>query len=158
MATSVRFLHALERAAEMKAAGSSWEAIATALHRKLQTVKQWSRLYANEWQELFAKYEKQLLDEATAESVLALRKQLRADEATVSIQAADKLIRYRISRAKSTPKPTANDGPTAEERDLQFAKELEDEARQAEQNRATRIARVAGSECIPGAVLPHADG
>ncbi len=135
MATSVRKARLCERAAEMKAAGSSWETIATALQRKVETVKKWPRVYANEWQEWFGKFEKQFVDEAAAESVLALRKQLRADEAVVSIHAAEKLIRYRISRAKwttSTPAPTPTVGMSAEERDLQFARELEEEARQAE--------------------------
>ncbi len=130
MAISLRKQRLRERAAEMKAAGSSWETIATALQRTVQTVKKWPRVYANEWQELFGKFEKQFLDEAAAESVLALRKQLRGEESAVSIRASDKLIRYRISRAKSTT-PTANVVPSAEERDLQFAKELEEESRRA---------------------------
>ena len=96
MAISERMQRVLERAAEMKAAGSSWEAIANALQRKVQTAKKWSRVYANEWQELFGKFEKQFVDEAAAESVLALRKQLRIEKSTLSVQAADKLIRYRI--------------------------------------------------------------
>ena len=134
MAISERMRRVLERMAEMKAAGASWEAIAIALHRKVQTMKKWSRVYANEWQELFGQFEKQYLDEAAAESVLALRKQLRIEESTLSVQAADKLIRYRISRAKSTPAPTANEGMSGEERDLLFTKELEEEARQAAAN------------------------
>ena len=138
MAISERMQRVLERAAEMKAAGSSWEAIANALQRKVQTAKKWSRVYANAWQELFGKFEKQFLDEAAAESVLALRRQLRADEATVSIRAAEKLIRYRISRGNSTPTPTANEQLSAEERDLLFANELKVEARQAERAAAER--------------------
>ena len=132
MATSERMQRALERAAEMKAAGSSWEAIAIALQRTVQTVKKWPRVYANEWQVMFGQFEKQFVDEAAAESVLALRKQLRIEKSTLSVRAADKLIRYRISRAKSTPAPPPpNEGMSAEERDLQFTKELEEEARQA---------------------------
>ncbi len=142
MATSVRKARLCERAAEMKAAGSSWEAIATALQRTVQTVKKWPRVYANEWQELFGQFEKQFVDEAAAESVLALRKQLRIEKSTLSVQAADKLIRYRISRAKSTPAPPPppNEGMSAEERDLQFTKELEEEARQAERTAAALAA------------------
>ena len=117
----------------MKAAGSSWEVIANALHRKVQTVKKWPQVYVYEWQELFGKLEKQFLEEAAAESVLALRKQLRIETSTVSIQAADKLIRYRISRVKSAPPPTAtaNVGPSVEERDRLFAKEWEEEVQRA---------------------------
>ncbi len=139
MAISLRKRRLCERAAEMKAAGSSWEAIATALQRTVQTVKKWPRIHANEWQELFGKFEKQLLDEAAAESVLALRKHLRGEESAVSIRASDKLIRYRISRAKSTTS-MANVGPSAEERDLQFAKELEEESRRAERAAVAQVA------------------
>ena len=140
MATSERMQRALERAAEMKAAGSSWEAIAIALQRTVQTVKKWPRVYANEWQVMFGQFEKQFVDEAAAESVLALRKQLRIEKSTLSVRAADKLIRYRISRAKSTPAPPPNEGMSAEERDLQFTKEMEEEARQAERTAAALAA------------------
>ncbi len=140
MATSVRKARLCERAAEMKAAGSSWEAIAIALQRTVQTVKKWPRVYANEWQVMFGQFEKQFVDEAAAESVLALRKQLRIEKSTLSVQAADKLIRYRISRAKSTSAPPPNEGMSAEERDLQFTKELEEEARQAERTAAALAA------------------
>lgn len=158
MAISERQQRSLERAAELKAGGSSWESIAIVMHRKIHTVKAWPQFYADEWQQLFAKFEKQFLDEATAELVVALRKQLRVEAGTVSIQAADKLIKYRVSCKKSTPKPTNHVVPTAEERELRFAKELEDEARQDERNRATIGTRLAESECISGDVLPHADG
>ena len=137
MAISVRLLHVIQRAAEMKASGSSWQSIATASKRTLKTVKEWPQIHADLWQELFAKYEKQFLEEATAESVIALRKQLRADAATVSIQAADKLIKYRVSRGKSTLKSAISPVvTTAEERDRRFAKELREEARQAERESA----------------------
>ncbi len=139
MAISVRMQRAIHRAADMKAAGSSWEMIAAELQRTVQRVKKWPRVYAIEWQELFGKFEKQFLEEAAAESVLALRKQLRVEAPLVSVQAAEKLIRYRISRAKPTPKPAAksNKRRNAEERERQFANELDEEARRAAA--ATRV-------------------
>lgn len=91
---------AIARVAELRAAGSAWDAVAREVGRKAETVRKWPRNYPDLWRAAFAEAKKAVVDEVAAESVLKLRQQLRStDEKTVR-DAAQKLIQYRVALNK----------------------------------------------------------
>jgi hypothetical protein len=96
----------LLEAAELRAAGSSWETIAAAVGRAVNTVRQWQGNYRARWTAALRAAEARIATEAAAESVLALRAQLRSEDIAVSRDAARQLIRYRVALDKiETPDP-----------------------------------------------------
>jgi hypothetical protein len=93
-------------AAELRAAGSSWETIAAAVGRAVSTVRQWQGCYRDRWTAALRAAEARVATEAAAESVLALRAQLRSPDIAVSRNAARQLIQYRVALDKiETPDP-----------------------------------------------------
>jgi len=87
----------LGRAAEMRAAGTSWEKIGEEVGRAADTVRRWPSIYRIRWQRMFARAEHVLLTEATAEAVLTLRRQLRSEDEKTAREAAQKLVQLRIA-------------------------------------------------------------
>lgn len=102
----------LEKAAELRASGASWEAVAAAVGRAAETVKRWPRLYQKKWEHLLSKAEKQQLREATAESLHTLRRQLRLPDDKASRDAAQKVMQFRLAVAKSVNTKSAGKKPT----------------------------------------------
>jgi hypothetical protein len=87
-------------AAELRAGGSSWEAVAAKVGRAADTVRRWPAAYPAAWKTAFRAAELRLLAEATAESVHTLRRLLRSDDEKVSRDAARSLIQYRVTSGK----------------------------------------------------------
>lgn len=102
---------ALARAAELRAAGSSWEAVAAALNRSADTVRRWPSLYPARWRAALRDAERRLVSEAGAESVLVLRQLLRSDDEKVRRDAARFLIYLRLELAKLDQKAAADTSP-----------------------------------------------
>jgi hypothetical protein len=107
----------LARAAELRAAGSTWDAVAAKLNRAADTVRRWPILYPDRWQSALRAAERRLVSEAGAESVLVLRTLLRSDDEKVRRDAARFLIYLRLELAKldqkasgepPTPQPTSD--------------------------------------------------
>lgn len=86
------------RAAELRVRGSSWEAIAKEVGRAEKTVREWVRTYPREWQKAVREAEAQVAQEATAESVLTLRRQLRSDDEKTTREAAAALIKFAATK------------------------------------------------------------
>ena len=120
----------LRKAAELRVNGSTWEAVARAVNRSADTVRRWPTQYKSIWQNAIKQAEKQLLLEATAESVLTLRRQLRSDDEKSSRDAADKLIRFRLALTKRparSAKSSARRPPNSDaERIVRYLEELTD--------------------------------
>jgi transposase len=95
----------LNEAAEHRAAGLSWEAVAEKVGRTEKTVRRWPEAYPEKWAEFLRKAEARLVSEATAESVHTLRKQLRSADDKASRDAAQKLIAFRVALGKKPKKP-----------------------------------------------------
>lgn len=91
-------------AAELRARGSSWEAAAKELGKNEKTLREWAKKFPREWAALLRKFEAQIAKEATAESVLTLRKQLRSEDEKVGREAAATLIKYAATRRKPAAK------------------------------------------------------
>src|SRR5205823_5367444 len=70
----------LSRAAELRAGGSTWDAVAAKLNRSADTVRRWPALDPDRWQAALRAAERRLVAEAGAESVLVLRTLLRSED------------------------------------------------------------------------------
>jgi transposase len=107
----------LARAAELRAAGSSWDAVATRLNISAETAREWPTLYPTAWQTALRAAERRLVAEASAESVLILRQLLRSEDEKVRRDAAKFLVDLRLELAKldrpSEPPPPPLTSDTA---------------------------------------------
>jgi hypothetical protein len=90
----------IAKAAELRAAGSSWEAVAREVGRATETVRKWPAVFPDLWQPAFRDAKKAVVDEVTAESVLKLREQLRSEDEKIVRDAAQKLIQFRVALGK----------------------------------------------------------
>lgn len=110
----------LARAAELRAAGSSWDIVAAKLHRAVDTVRRWPCLDPKRWQSALHAAEHRLLAEVGAESVLVLRALLRSNDDKVRRDAARTLVELRLELAQRDSTTSADAAPplTSAARDL----------------------------------------
>ena len=106
----------LALAAELRAGGAAWDAVAAKVGRAMNTVRQWPTAYPARWKKALHAAEQQQLADATAESVHTLRRQLRSADEKSSRDAATKLIQFRVALGKrARPKrATTTDTGTAD--------------------------------------------
>ncbi|MBY0514548.1 MAG: hypothetical protein K2P78_11630 [Gemmataceae bacterium] len=90
----------LARAAELRAGGATWDAVAARLNRSADTVRKWPVAYPDRWHAALHAAERRLVAEAGAESVLVLRSLLRSDDEKVRRDAAKFLIDLRLELAR----------------------------------------------------------
>jgi hypothetical protein len=90
----------LNHAAELRAGGLSWEAVAAQVGRSAETVRKWPAAYPDRWQALLHAAERRLARDAGAESVLILRQLLRSDDEKIRRDAARLLINLRLQLAR----------------------------------------------------------
>ncbi|QDU18285.1 hypothetical protein [Urbifossiella limnaea] len=100
----------LARAAQLRAAGCSWESVAAQLGKAVETVLKWPEKYADRWPPLLADAEKRVAVEAGAEAVLILRQLLRAEDEKVRRDAARFLLELRFKLV--APPDTSDPLPT----------------------------------------------
>jgi hypothetical protein len=132
----------LAEAAELRAAGSSWEVVAAQVGRAARTVRRWPTLYRARWAAALRAAEARIATEAAAESVLTLRQQLRSEDGEVSRDAAHKLIQYRVALGKKkTTRPTPTDPPPSSEvvRVATYLESLSDDQRDQLLDRALSV-------------------
>ena len=86
----------IERAAELRAKGSSWEAVAQEMGLPASTLRLWPTKYADCWLASFRRAETDVFTEAVAEAIRALRKQLRSEEPVDVRDAAKQLLGFRV--------------------------------------------------------------
>lgn len=87
----------LRRVAELRVAGHAWETVAEAVGVSPETVRKWPQRYPARWRAAHAVAERRLLDDATAEAVLTLRRQLRSEDEKSVREAAHKIVQIRIA-------------------------------------------------------------
>jgi hypothetical protein len=90
-----KLLPLVTTAAELKAAGASWAAVALRVGRSPDTVRRWPALYADAWRRLVGDAERQLLADVGAESVTTLRQMLRSEDEKIRRDAARTLLALR---------------------------------------------------------------
>jgi hypothetical protein len=82
----------LELAAEKRAAGLSWAAVADAVKRKAEVVQRWPTRYPEIWRRLLQAAREQHAQDAGNEALSTLRSHLRSKNEKLSQDAAKKLI------------------------------------------------------------------
>ncbi len=99
------------RAAQARAAGSGWEAVAKLVGRSAHTVRKWPHAYPDRWAAALRTAERTAIDSAAAESVLILRDLLRSEDDKVRVQAAWRLVYQRLEQHKIELKAAAQRPP-----------------------------------------------
>lgn len=95
----------LRKAADLRAAGNAWEAVAAAVGLSAETVRKWPQRYPVRWRKALATFERRTLTEATAEAVAMLRTQLRSKDEKSVREAAHKLVQIRVALTKARRSP-----------------------------------------------------
>src|SRR5581483_5616911 len=106
----------LEQAAEARAGGMSWEAVAAKLDRPAETVRKWPAAYPDRWQATARTAERRLVTDAGSESVLVLRNLLRSADDKLRRDAARLLLRLLVEVIKLDARAagrSASAGPSA---------------------------------------------
>src|SRR4051794_12735020 len=100
----------LPDAVELRAAGKSWEFIAAKLGRSPKTLRGWRMRFRAEWEILYQLAECDQKREGDAESIAAMRQQLRKEQAKGQREAAKQLMTSadnyrRFAKANSASQP-----------------------------------------------------
>lgn len=90
----------LNRAAELRAAGASWETVAAKVKRVPSTVRRWANKYRDRWCQALLRAERHLVAWVEGESIQTLRVLLRSDDEKTRGQAARSLIGLRVELGK----------------------------------------------------------
>ena len=91
----------LRQAAIMRAHGQAWEAVAKDVGLSVRTVQLWPQLHPRRWAKATTMAQTELTDEAVAESMRTLRRQLRSEDDKVGRDAAQKLLAYGTAVRKA---------------------------------------------------------
>jgi hypothetical protein len=97
-----KLLPLLTAAAELRAAGASWPAVAAHVRRRADTVRRWPKLYPDVWAHLVAGAERQALADGGNEAVTALRQMVRSEDEKVRRDAAKVLVDLREAALRRT--------------------------------------------------------
>jgi hypothetical protein len=100
---SSRTRQALEEAAELRAAGATWETIAGQLQRQKNVVSRWQNYYAEEWEQLLRDAEERTSRHANNEARNSLRIALRSLDAKERLAAAKQLAHMRKDEKAAQP-------------------------------------------------------
>jgi hypothetical protein len=105
----------LKAAATLRAAGSSWAIVGREMNRRPETVKRWPLFAPKKWRKYFEQASRELARDVTAESVCALRTDLRGKDDKARRDSATKLLRFGLTvlNKPGRKKATANDAATA---------------------------------------------
>ncbi len=99
----------MEAAAELRAAGATWETIGEVLGRKPFVLTRWARVYRDDWQQYLRDAEERALGPLSSEARAKLRALLRHESSRVRLKAADQYVRRRLAEnaAQRPPDPQA---------------------------------------------------
>ena len=153
---SAKAHHDMELAAELRAAGATWETVGEKLKRHPNVVVRWTSQYRPEWERLSREAETRVARQGTCESRSAMRVLLRHKSSKVRVRAVDQLTKLlRAERAGGKPA----DGPEDLSAFLAHVEEMSDDeleetlAEFAEQYRGKNTSS-SGPDASPG----QADG
>jgi hypothetical protein len=90
---SREFLQRLRTAAELRAAGLSWEVVAGRVGRAAATCSRWPSRYADLWRSVFREAVRQSEQESAIEARATLRKMLRGEDDRQKLTAAQQLLK-----------------------------------------------------------------
>jgi hypothetical protein len=87
-------------AAELRAAGATWQTVAKAVNRHERIVRGWQRKYAQRWADALLEAERRMTAHSDCEGVLTLRRLLLSADEKIRWHAAKALIARRIDHLK----------------------------------------------------------
>src|SRR5687768_6752093 len=90
----------LERAAELRAAGSSWDVVARKLGTTADALRGLTRTHKPKYRKLLAAARREVVDESFCEGMLILRAQARLEDLRIANKAADALVRVRMGMVR----------------------------------------------------------
>jgi hypothetical protein len=96
-------------AAELRAAGATWDKVAKAVNRVERTVRGWTRKYADRWADALFQAERRMASQSDCESVLTLRKLLVSQDEKIRWHAAKCLVNRRLERDRIAIRSPASD-------------------------------------------------
>jgi hypothetical protein len=101
---SARTRRDMDAAAELRAAGATWETIGESLGRHAFVMTRWARVYRDDWQRLLNDAQDRALRQRDAEARAKLRGLLRHESSRIRLATADQLLRQRLAeKAAETP-------------------------------------------------------
>ncbi|HJZ91664.1 MAG TPA: hypothetical protein VKE40_12390 [Gemmataceae bacterium] len=112
MSTNIKTL--LATAAEIRAVGHPWEAVAKKVNRRAKTCRGWPGKYPTEWQALYRQVEERRFEETSKEAHSYLINLLRHEDPKVKLKAEEiwhKYGRVAYGRGGSMVLPPAEPGP-----------------------------------------------
>ena len=106
-----RMLKRLEEAADLRARGVAWEAIAQVVNCKLEICRDWPKRYPADWRRLLRRAVRQHQHDGNAEGLRTLRELVRAKDEKTKLRAASRLYAPTTgkSRRSNPPAMTAVD-------------------------------------------------
>ncbi|CAN5511563.1 hypothetical protein BH11PLA2_BH11PLA2_08970 [soil metagenome] len=119
----------LQQAAELRAAGRTWESVARTMNRTAKRVRNWPSEHRVRWQRFFAEAEAALMKEAEHESMTALRSLLRKEDDDKTVKdAATALLRHKTANRKNLAKksPKKSKAATAAVKLAEYVEGLSD--------------------------------
>jgi hypothetical protein len=100
-----KIVRLVERAAELRAAGHTWEQIAKKLRRSL-AIRGWRRRYPEFWNRAIADARRELAAQASAEGLTVLRNLLLSQDEKVRRDASARLLALRPNDDLPQPPPS----------------------------------------------------
>ena len=114
---SHQFLNDLTRAAEMRANGIGWNAIARTLKCSPETCQSWPKRFPRTWDSLLGEANREVLHQARGEAIQALRQLLRSSNPHIVLSVAKTILKLTansaspLSAAERSSVPTPNIQP-----------------------------------------------
>ena len=96
---SKRFLNDLSRAAELRANGIGWNAIARTLGHPAETCQSWPKRYPLAWARLLDEDMREMMCQARREAIQALQRLLRSENPRIVLSAAGGRVRRPAPRS-----------------------------------------------------------
>ena len=90
----------LARAAELRALGQNWDAIARELKRSARNIRRWPRTYAERWEDHLKDAQRRAIGDLAGESLNILRHLLRDADGRLRLGASAFLAELRLKQAK----------------------------------------------------------
>jgi hypothetical protein len=102
----------MEAAAELRAAGATWETIGEVLGRKPFVLTRWARVYRDDWRGFLRYAEDRVLGQVSSEARTKLWALLRHESSRVRMKAAEQYMRQRLAE-NAAQRPPAHGGELA---------------------------------------------
>ena len=147
---SMRTRRDMETAAELRAAGASWETAAAELGRQPNLLMRWAKVYREDWERLLLEAEERADREVSNEARTALRILLRSKNSKVRLAAAGNVARHWLAKRSGANAP---DPRTDHAAYLAYVEEMSDE--QLEQYLAEFAGRTRGQDSDASVASPQ---